>query len=408
MPHSLCFILAQSAPNASTIFYWSLLLIFLTAIVTTIVTKWSRDKCLKRLHGYHVTLENNRGMVDWGRLKTLSSGIELTYDHPYIDTKGRKKTSYMLYQPEVEQQVLTIFRYHDELDEEGRSRRLQQVQTTFNPNLPRRFWRGVRNFVNTLRDAFNAAISAVVGQYQRMNPAASVLASSSGSVTQIGQTLLGKFANAYEPLLEQYIGQPVIVEVADPLNPNNKTIEYSGYLADYSQQFLAIFNVDHTTDRWIEFVLPDVQHGKPMAPLPPPPPLGAPPPVLPEPDQYENDVALRIDGPRFKLQNTCKNPMVVRRLERSGFEPLEIGVVLPPNGILSLPARDAHGGKLCIEIIHLLDVVAPRKYAVVRHAGELVERPGLANVLGLDQRPLNMKKIFQGQATAREEQDPRQ
>jgi hypothetical protein len=49
----------------------------------------------------------------------------------------------------------------------------------------------VRNLINTLRDAFNAAIGAVVGQYQRMNPASAVLATQAGSVTQIGQTLLG-------------------------------------------------------------------------------------------------------------------------------------------------------------------------------------------------------------------------
>ena len=36
------------------------------------------------------------------------------------------------------------------------------------------------------------------------------------------KTLLGRFANAYEPLLEQYVGRPVILDVADPINPNNR------------------------------------------------------------------------------------------------------------------------------------------------------------------------------------------
>ena len=68
-------------------------------------------------------------------------------------------------------------------------------------------------------------------------------------MTQIGQTLLGKFAaNAYEPLLEQYIGQPVILDVVDPINPNNATVQYAGYLADYTRQFIAVFNVDHATE----------------------------------------------------------------------------------------------------------------------------------------------------------------
>ena len=60
----------------------------------------------------------------------------------------------------------------------------------------------------------------------------------------------------------------------------------------------------------------------------------------------------------------------------------------PPNGTLDLPARDARGGKLLCEIIRCLDVVAPRKYATVRHAGELTERRGLVDELHLNRLPL--------------------
>src|SRR5688500_11553858 len=148
--------LAQA--NASTIFYLTLLFIFLTAIITALATKWARDKCLKFFAGYHVTLERNRGQTMWGSLKVFSSGIEIVYDHPYIDPGGRQKTSYMFYQSELEPQVLSIFRYHDELREDARKLRLSQVHATFNPGFFRRTWRSVRNLFNTLRDAFNAAI----------------------------------------------------------------------------------------------------------------------------------------------------------------------------------------------------------------------------------------------------------
>src|SRR5687768_13120097 len=46
----------DAGPNAATVFYITLLFIFLTAIITTVVTKWARDKCLKFFNGYHVTL----------------------------------------------------------------------------------------------------------------------------------------------------------------------------------------------------------------------------------------------------------------------------------------------------------------------------------------------------------------
>src|SRR4051794_14701498 len=85
--------IAQSAaagPSAAAVFYITLLFIFLTAIITTVFTKWSRDKCLKFFGSYHVTLERSRGHTSWGRLKVFSSGIELTYDHAYVDPHGRK------------------------------------------------------------------------------------------------------------------------------------------------------------------------------------------------------------------------------------------------------------------------------------------------------------------------------
>jgi hypothetical protein len=378
-----------TGPSAAAIFYLTLLFIFLTAIVTAVATKWSRDKCVKFFHRYHVTLERARGQTIWGELKVFSSGIEVVYDHPFVDSRGRKKTSFMIYGHELENQVLSLLRYHDELDDEQRRRRDRQVQRTFNPGPLRRMMRGVRNFVNTLRDAFNAAIGAAVGQYQRMNPASAVLTTQAGNVTAIGQTLVGKLAaNAYEPLLEQYIGRPVILDVADPINPNNATVEYTGYLGDYTQQFVAILNVAHRSGEPQWLALPDVESGDPLPPLPNPPPPGAPPPVLAPPLKVEHGLAVRVDGLRVKIQNTRHEPVVVHRMERAGFEPLDFGMIIPSNGTLDLPARDARGGKLLVESVKCLDVVAPRKFATIRHAGELVERRGFIDEIGLDQLPL--------------------
>jgi hypothetical protein len=95
-----------------------------------------------------------------------------------------------------------------------------------------------------------------------------------------------------------------------------------------------------------------------------------------------------MDGLRMKVQNLRHEPVIVHRLERAGFEPLDFGMIIPPNGTLDLPARDARGGKLLVASVRSLDVVAPRKFATIRHAGELVERRGLIDEIGLDQLPL--------------------
>src|SRR5262245_35823853 len=103
-----CLVIAQAAgptsgPDASTIFYLTLLVIFVTAIVTAVATKWSRDKCLKFFDRYHVTLERARGHTIWGRLNVFSSGVEIIYDHSFVDPRGRKKTSFLIYQNEIDQ-----------------------------------------------------------------------------------------------------------------------------------------------------------------------------------------------------------------------------------------------------------------------------------------------------------------
>lgn len=372
--------LAQSGISPTTVFYWTLLFIFLTAIITTIVTKWARDKCLKFFRGYHVTLERARGVTSWGRLKVFPTGIEIVYDHPYIDPRGRRKTSFIIYQAELDSQLRTLLRYHDELTPQEQKARQRQIQRSFRPRLPRRLWRMVRNFVNTLRDAFNAAIGALVGQYQRMNPASAVASTQAGQVTQIGQTLLGKFANAYEPLLEQYIGHAVILDVLDPVDPSRPSIEYTGYLADYTQQFIAIFNVEHITERTFELQLPESD--APDAPA--------------NPARDEHGLALSVEGRRVRIANSTDQLVVARRLERDGFEAVELGMVIPPRGQLELPTRDARGGRLHLECIRSIDVLAPRKLATVRHAGDWYEPRGFLDGLGLTQFPLVPRILKRG------------
>lgn len=90
-------VLAQSPPGVtgkidpSTVFYITLLFIFLTAIVTAVLTKWAKDKCLKLFHDYHVTIERLRGQTSWGDLHVFSQGIELLYDHPFVDVRGGRR-----------------------------------------------------------------------------------------------------------------------------------------------------------------------------------------------------------------------------------------------------------------------------------------------------------------------------
>src|SRR6478672_3531070 len=111
-------IAAQAANvSAATLFYVTLIVIFVTAIITAVLTKWARDKCLKFFNHYHVTMERSRGQTVFGGCKIFPSGVEIVFDHPFVDARGRKKTSYMLYGPEMELQLMCLLRYHQELTE---------------------------------------------------------------------------------------------------------------------------------------------------------------------------------------------------------------------------------------------------------------------------------------------------
>lgn len=390
-------VLAQAAAapalDPATLFYLTLLVIFLTAVVTAVLTRWARDKCLVLFRGYHVTLTKHRGPTVWGELKVFSSGVEVVYDHPFTDLRGHRKTSQLFYQQDLDSTVLALLRFHDELDADDRITREKQVRRAFNPGPFKRAWRCFRNLVNALRDAINTAIGAAVTQFSRTSPAGSVLASQAGAVNQLGAALTGRFGNAYEPLLEQYIGRPVILDVADPINPNNTTAQFAGFLADYTGQWIALLNAGHMVRETVAVQLPDLERGDPLPPLPPPPPPGAPAPVLPPAIRSEAGFDVRLDGPRFKLLNTRDKPVVVRRLERSGLEPVEFGTTLMPRATFDLPARDARGGTLVIDVLDCVDVLAPRKYAVVRHAGTSVPPRSLLEELHLDELPKVPSKL---------------
>ncbi|HWB54693.1 MAG TPA: hypothetical protein VG722_10890, partial [Tepidisphaeraceae bacterium] len=127
---------------------------------------------------------------------------------------------------------------------------------------------------------------------------------------------------------------------------------------------------------------------------PEPPPAGTPPIPAPPPAQIkqEHKLSVMLDGSKFKIRNLGPEPLVIRQLVRQGFEPVNFGSVLPAGGILDLHVRDARGGTLVIERIGCMDVVAPRKFAIVRHAGQLLPRPTLVDEFSIPQLPLVPKR----------------
>jgi len=218
-----------------------LLFIFLPVLITTFIAARQRDRCLKTFNRFHATIYTKTGGAIWGILHVFSKGLVIRYRDPVQPGQRPTQSSYMMYEPDMET-VLAIFRFHDQLDEANKKRRARQIRRLAYPSLTRRTWRRVRNLVNTLRDAFNKAIGAFLGQLQRAKPGSKALKTGGKEMAGIGTTLLGQVANAYEPILEKHIGRPVVLEISGPAEGQKR--EYPGQLGEYSAGYLMVLDIE--------------------------------------------------------------------------------------------------------------------------------------------------------------------
>lgn len=369
MPHfsqSISAFLAQGAPPAAppasapavgtfdTIFWLTVLLIFLTAIVSAVVRLRLRDKCLRLFDDYHVTYLTTTGQTLWGDLDVFSLGLELRFDAPYTTRRGLVKNSALIYQPELAN-CRAICRVVSGLTAAERDTRRAQIERGFNPNRFRRGWRWTYNLFNTIRDAFSKSFSALIGQIAKANPSSLVLNSQRGNVDQLGQTLISAVPNAYEPMLEKHIGRPVIMELANPADPAKRPLEFPGYLAEYSDRFVSVFNVEHTPLESFELRVTE--------------PLARP------------GVKVAVEDTQITL--TCDGPdaLLVKGFTAGELRG-DLEVVLLNGASVPLPRPAGQPVDVRLERTLRLDLTCPRTQANIRFGGEPL-RPRRENWFGV-------------------------
>jgi len=323
----------------------TVLFIFVTAVVTVLVKQRKKDKCLKLFHDYHVSYLTITGQIIWGDLIVFSKGLELAFDAPYENTRGMLKTSAMIYEQDLAN-CLAICRTEVGLTDAEKKARQRQLRRAINPGIIRRGWRCIRNIFNTLNDAFSKAFTTVLGQAAKVKTggaAGATLAAQQGNVGQIGQSLLSSVANAYEPILERHIGKPVILELASPADAEKKPVELHGYLADYSDKYIAIVNTEHKPIELIEVEASESVDRPGMK-------------ITLEPAH----VAVTCAGP---------DPLLVRSIT-AGSTRYDLGVALTNGSTLRLTRPPDTLVKLEIERTRHLDIVCPRSQAAVHFASD--------------------------------------
>ncbi len=220
------------------VFLLTLLFIFLTAIISAYIARSNRDRCLKDFDDFHVTIELKDGRIIWGKLAVFSNGLETLYKLPHRDTRGHLETSAIFLQAQLSN-IQAIYRYHDELSDANKEKRQLEILRTYHPGLHRQLARAMRSFLNTFRDALNESIGFVISSVKGKGTS-TIIDTQDQRLTKIGKTVVeASTANAYEPILERYIGRRVVTE---ELRGEDASVEHPGILKEYTAEWVELLD----------------------------------------------------------------------------------------------------------------------------------------------------------------------
>ena len=218
----------------------TILFIIFVAGVAAFIRKRSRDKCLRDFEQNMVTLEDKSGKTIWGKLRVENTGLEFVYSEKNKDKDGHEEASYILYKYEYPN-IQAVIRFHDKLSDKNKKAREQELKQTYHPGSWRRFKRRLLNVFRTVRDSVVEIVNLLISQAKKATPAGKVLGAQDKYVNQMKQELMESVGTSFEPLLERYIGNKVVLEMIK----GDKIFEYSGVLKEYTADFIEIMDINY-------------------------------------------------------------------------------------------------------------------------------------------------------------------
>jgi hypothetical protein len=346
----------------------SILVILVSSLVGFYINSRVRDRCLRDFDSFRITVENKAGKTIWGKLRVYSSGIELLYKSGYKDEQGHVENSYILYGSELAN-VQAVYRFHDDQSARDQQRRTRDIERTYQPNIFRQLARALRNLFSTFKDAIVQATNTVLGYRAAQSPE-NVMLSKHKELTDSGAQLLsGTVGNAYEPILERYIGQYVVVEIA-----SGDTVEEEyGILKEYSSKYVELLNVR------IEV------------------PLHV---YLKETNEAKTTIQVAQEDGILHVTNPLRRELLVEAIRcDESSRPIDVQVPAYRHAAIELTEEERDKPvELQFGVRCLTDLIIPRAIGVVRHAGKR-QKLSLEALLGLDDLPNIpwVKRLFDGQ-----------
>lgn len=218
-----------------TIFFFTLLIIFLGALISNILKWRKKDRVLNDLQDFHTTFEMQDGKRIWGETFVFANGMELKFSRQAQNSKGDTITSYIFYNDDIDQ-IRTIYRRHGELSSEDKQKRKKEIDAVTSPNYMMRKSRKLRIIFNMFNDAIGEALNAFITRMKGAASSASIFTAQGDQIGKLGTTALSAVGNAYDPMMERYINRRVVVSLNDAVRKD----EFCGFLKEYSSAWVSI------------------------------------------------------------------------------------------------------------------------------------------------------------------------
>jgi hypothetical protein len=311
------------------------------ALVSGYLKGRARDRVLRDFAGYHVTLERTDGRLIWGQMALYTTGIELTYRSDVQD-EHHIETSYILYRDEYPK-MQAIYRYCDQMEARQWEERQRDLERSFHPGFWPRLRRRVRNSGSLVMDSLGQAIGILVGHVQS-GSRRGITASGEEYYTELSRSIVGYVGTSYDPLLEDYVGTRVVVEVTE----GDVVYEHVGILKDYTADFFEILDVHYPNQAAVQ--------------------------LRGEVDcSDDGHICVRREGEILHVSNPGASSLFLQRL-RVGDQVKPLQAVLDKDDELDLhlpegTAPDAEI-ELGVKVIRNLDWILPRGHALIRHKAE--------------------------------------
>lgn len=218
------------------LFFLTILLIFVAAITSIFLKRRVRDNCLMKFQSLPSCVQLKAGSEITGNLIVFVGGIELEFLTTSPFNSDHSKSSRLIFEEQFNE-VQRICVFHKDLDEKQQEERAANLELVYKPGFFPRNTRKIKNLINTFQDAFQQTLGIALNRISKTQRFSQVGAHST-KLQEIGGNVLNYAGNAYEPMLEKYVGYRVVAKE----KAGDAFVDQMGILLEYNQDWLVLLD----------------------------------------------------------------------------------------------------------------------------------------------------------------------